>query len=144
MAYMRRFRKLRSVSFKGNPCCDDPMTDAFLKSALPRVTYLDYKTITEQEREDSAVFFRCYFITIKNAIRASYRVLATHRCTNISSKPFRCGVMTNSLATQSVFRGSFSTGPLPLDDRSVLWRSYKTLFSKYLLAISILSHKIGR
>ncbi|XP_052755007.1 dynein regulatory complex subunit 3 [Galleria mellonella] len=58
MAYMRRFRKLRSVSFKGNPCCDDPMAYQFLKSALTRVTYLDYKTITEEERESGKAIFR--------------------------------------------------------------------------------------
>ncbi|KAL0871762.1 hypothetical protein ABMA27_004260 [Loxostege sticticalis] len=58
MAYLRRFRYLRSVSFKGNPCCDDPMTYQFLKSALPRVTYLDYKIVTEEERENGRAFFR--------------------------------------------------------------------------------------
>ncbi|CAG9561376.1 unnamed protein product [Danaus chrysippus] len=58
MAYVRRFRKLRSVSFKGNPCCDDPMTYQFLKSALTRVTYLDYKLVTEEEREAGVGFFR--------------------------------------------------------------------------------------
>ncbi|XP_047534682.1 dynein regulatory complex subunit 3-like [Vanessa atalanta] len=58
MAYMRRFRKLRSVSFKGNPCCDDPMTNQFLKSALTRVTYLDYKLIVEEERESGRALFR--------------------------------------------------------------------------------------
>ncbi|CAH0729933.1 unnamed protein product, partial [Brenthis ino] len=58
MAYMRKFRKLRSVSFKGNPCCDDPMTYQFLKSALTRVTYLDYKLVTEDEREDGRAIFR--------------------------------------------------------------------------------------
>ncbi|CAK1544955.1 unnamed protein product [Leptosia nina] len=58
MAYLRRFRKLRSVSFKGNPCCDDPMTNQFLKSALTRVTYLDYKLITEEEREAGVALFR--------------------------------------------------------------------------------------
>lgn len=60
MAYMRRFRKLRSVSFKGNPCCDDPMTNEFLKSALTRVTFLDYKLVTEEEREKGRALFR-YF-----------------------------------------------------------------------------------
>ncbi|XP_068618661.1 dynein regulatory complex subunit 3-like [Battus philenor] len=58
MAYMRRFRFLRSVSFKGNPCCDDPMAYQFLKSALVKVTYLDYKIITEEEREDGRALFR--------------------------------------------------------------------------------------
>ncbi|CAH2090948.1 unnamed protein product [Euphydryas editha] len=58
MAYMRRFRKLRSVSFKGNPCCDDPMTNQFLKSALTRVTFLDYKLVTEEERENGRALFR--------------------------------------------------------------------------------------
>ncbi|XP_045450916.1 dynein regulatory complex subunit 3-like [Melitaea cinxia] len=58
MAYMRRFRKLRSVSFKGNPCCDDPMTNEFLKSALTRVTFLDYKLVTEEEREKGRALFR--------------------------------------------------------------------------------------
>ncbi|XP_028158558.1 dynein regulatory complex subunit 3 [Ostrinia furnacalis] len=58
MAYMRRFRKLRSVSFKGNPCCDDPMAYQFLKSALTRVTYLDYKLVTEEEREYGRALFR--------------------------------------------------------------------------------------
>ncbi|CAG4962699.1 unnamed protein product [Colias eurytheme] len=58
MSYLRRFRKLRSVSFKGNPCCDDPMTNQFLKSALTRVTYLDYKLITEEEREAGQAIFR--------------------------------------------------------------------------------------
>ncbi|XP_050351560.1 dynein regulatory complex subunit 3-like [Nymphalis io] len=58
MSYMRRFRKLRSVSFKGNPCCDDPMTNQFLKSALTRVTYLDYKLIAEEERESGRALFR--------------------------------------------------------------------------------------
>ncbi|XP_050675184.1 dynein regulatory complex subunit 3-like [Leptidea sinapis] len=58
MAYLRQFRFLRSVSFKGNPCCDDPMTNAFLKSALVRVSYLDYKLITDEERENGAVLFR--------------------------------------------------------------------------------------
>ncbi|OWR55525.1 dynein regulatory complex subunit 3-like [Danaus plexippus] len=58
MAYVRRFRKLRSVSFKGNPCCDDPMTYQFLKSALTRVTYLDYKLVTEEEREAGVAVFR--------------------------------------------------------------------------------------
>ncbi|XP_045526239.1 dynein regulatory complex subunit 3-like [Pieris brassicae] len=58
MSYLRRFRKLRSVSFKGNPCCDDPMTNQFLKCALPIVTYLDYKLITEEERESGQALFR--------------------------------------------------------------------------------------
>ncbi|XP_059053982.1 dynein regulatory complex subunit 3-like [Achroia grisella] len=58
MAYMRRFRKLRSVSFKGNPCCDDPMTYQFLKSALTRVTYIDYKTVNEEDRENGRALFR--------------------------------------------------------------------------------------
>ncbi|CAH2981430.1 unnamed protein product [Chilo suppressalis] len=58
MSYLRRFRKLRSVSFKGNPCCDDPMTYQFLKSALTRVTYLDFKIVTEEEREDGRALFR--------------------------------------------------------------------------------------
>ncbi|CAG9793993.1 unnamed protein product [Diatraea saccharalis] len=58
MSYLRKFRKLRSVSFKGNPCCDDPMAYQFLKSALVRVTFLDYKIITEEEREDGRVLFR--------------------------------------------------------------------------------------
>ncbi|VVD03260.1 unnamed protein product [Leptidea sinapis] len=58
MAYLRQFRFLRSVSFKGNPCCDDPMTNEFLKSALVRVSYLDYKLITDEERENGAVLFR--------------------------------------------------------------------------------------
>ncbi|KAJ0178160.1 hypothetical protein K1T71_005983 [Dendrolimus kikuchii] len=58
MAYLRKFRFLRSVSFKGNPCCDDPMAYQFLKSALPKVTYLDYKTISEEEREDGRTIFR--------------------------------------------------------------------------------------
>ncbi|XP_041987235.1 dynein regulatory complex subunit 3-like [Aricia agestis] len=58
MAYMRRFRKLRSVSFKGNPCCDDPMSYQFLKAALTRVTFLDYKLITEEEREQGCAVFR--------------------------------------------------------------------------------------
>ncbi|XP_013190894.1 dynein regulatory complex subunit 3 [Amyelois transitella] len=58
MAYLRKFRNLRSVSFKGNPCCDDPMTYQFLKAALTRVTYLDYKTVTEEERENGRALFR--------------------------------------------------------------------------------------
>ncbi|XP_022830342.1 dynein regulatory complex subunit 3-like isoform X1 [Spodoptera litura] len=58
MAYLRRFRKLRSVSFKGNPCCDDPMSYQFLKAALSRVTYLDYKIVTEEERENGRAMFR--------------------------------------------------------------------------------------
>ncbi|KAF9806727.1 hypothetical protein SFRURICE_011431 [Spodoptera frugiperda] len=58
MSYLRRFRKLRSVSFKGNPCCDDPMSYQFLKSALSRVTYLDYKIVTEEERESGRAMFR--------------------------------------------------------------------------------------
>ncbi|XP_028029107.1 dynein regulatory complex subunit 3-like [Bombyx mandarina] len=58
MAYLRRFRFLRSVSFKGNPCCDDPMAYQFIKSALTRVTYLDYKIVTEAEREDGRALFR--------------------------------------------------------------------------------------
>ncbi|KAL4712057.1 hypothetical protein ACJJTC_003724 [Scirpophaga incertulas] len=58
MAYLRRFRKIRSVSFKGNPCCDDPMTYEFLRSALYRVTYLDYKIVTEDEREKGRSLFR--------------------------------------------------------------------------------------
>ncbi|CAH2231185.1 jg27235, partial [Pararge aegeria aegeria] len=58
MSYLRRFRKLRSVSFKGNPCCDDPMTYQFLKSALTRVTYLDYKLVSEDDRETGRAVFR--------------------------------------------------------------------------------------
>ncbi|KAJ8715983.1 hypothetical protein PYW08_013268 [Mythimna loreyi] len=58
MAYLRRFRMLRSVSFKGNPCCDDPMSYQFLRGALKRVTYLDYKIITEEEREGGISMFR--------------------------------------------------------------------------------------
>ncbi|KPI97248.1 PREDICTED: leucine-rich repeat-containing protein 48-like [Papilio xuthus] len=58
MAYLRRFRFLRSVSFRGNPCCDDPMAYQFLKSALTKVTYLDYKIITEEERESGVALFR--------------------------------------------------------------------------------------
>ncbi|PZC75733.1 dynein regulatory complex subunit 3 [Helicoverpa armigera] len=58
MAYLRRFRKLRSVSFKGNPCCDDAMAYQFLRAALSRVTYLDYKIITEEEREAGKAMFR--------------------------------------------------------------------------------------
>ncbi|XP_049874456.1 dynein regulatory complex subunit 3-like [Pectinophora gossypiella] len=58
MAYLRRFRFLRSVSFKGNPCSDDPMAYQFLKSALTKVTYLDYKTITEEDREAGRSLFR--------------------------------------------------------------------------------------
>ncbi|KAJ8713615.1 hypothetical protein PYW07_013985 [Mythimna separata] len=58
MAYLRRFRKLRSVSFKGNPCCDDPMSYQFLRGALTRITYLDYKIITEEERENGLAAFR--------------------------------------------------------------------------------------
>ncbi|CAG4946971.1 unnamed protein product [Parnassius apollo] len=58
MAYLRRFRFLRSVSFKGNPCCDDPMAYQFMKSALVRVTYLDYKIITDEEREGGRALFR--------------------------------------------------------------------------------------
>ncbi|KOB64008.1 Uncharacterized protein OBRU01_24641 [Operophtera brumata] len=42
----------------GNPCCDDPMAYAFLKSALVRVTYLDYMTVTQEEREDGQALFR--------------------------------------------------------------------------------------
>lgn len=34
------------------------MTDQFLKSALTRVTYLDYKIITEDEREIGRAVFR--------------------------------------------------------------------------------------
>ncbi|XP_045766707.1 dynein regulatory complex subunit 3-like isoform X1 [Maniola jurtina] len=58
MSYLRRFRKLRSVSFKGNPCCDDPMTYQFLKSALTRVTYLDYKLVKEEDRDNGRAVFR--------------------------------------------------------------------------------------
>lgn len=58
MAYLRRFRFLRTVSFKGNPCCDDPMTYQFLKAGLVNVTYLDYKTISEEERESGRAIFR--------------------------------------------------------------------------------------
>ncbi|CAB3247675.1 unnamed protein product [Arctia plantaginis] len=58
MAYLRRFRKLRAVSFKGNPCCDDPMAYQFLNAGLPRVTYLDYRIITDQQREDGRALFR--------------------------------------------------------------------------------------
>ncbi|CAH0694009.1 unnamed protein product [Spodoptera exigua] len=58
MAYLRRFRKLRSVSFKGNPCCDDPMSYQFIRAALPRVTYVDYKIVTEEERESGRSMFR--------------------------------------------------------------------------------------
>ncbi|KAG6444686.1 hypothetical protein O3G_MSEX003532 [Manduca sexta] len=58
MIYLRKFRKLRSVSFKGNPCCDDPMTYHFLKASLTRVTYLDYKTVSEEERENGRGLFR--------------------------------------------------------------------------------------
>lgn len=38
------------------------MTYSFLKAALPKVTYLDYKIVTEEEREDGAVFFRFVFL----------------------------------------------------------------------------------
>ncbi|XP_026746550.1 LOW QUALITY PROTEIN: dynein regulatory complex subunit 3-like [Trichoplusia ni] len=58
MAYLRQFRKLRSVSFKGNPCCDEPNAYAFVRAALHRVTYLDYKIITEEERESGKALFR--------------------------------------------------------------------------------------
>ncbi|XP_075978515.1 dynein regulatory complex subunit 3-like [Anticarsia gemmatalis] len=58
MAYLRKFRKLRSVSFKGNPGCDDPMAYKFLRSALTRVTYLDYKIVTEEQRESGVAVFR--------------------------------------------------------------------------------------
>ncbi|XP_063623655.1 dynein regulatory complex subunit 3-like [Cydia splendana] len=58
MAYLRQFRFLRAVSFKGNPCCDDPMTYEFLRSALVRVTYIDYTIVTEEEREKGAALFR--------------------------------------------------------------------------------------
>ncbi|KAG7295915.1 hypothetical protein JYU34_021005 [Plutella xylostella] len=57
-AYLRRFRALRSVSFKGNPCCDDRMTYSFLTAALTRVTYLDYKVIKDEEREEGQAVFR--------------------------------------------------------------------------------------
>ncbi|XP_026499077.1 dynein regulatory complex subunit 3-like [Vanessa tameamea] len=67
MSYMRRFRKLRSVSFKGNPCCDDPMTNQFLKSALTRVTYLDYKLIAEEERESGRALFRGHLRKLDDA-----------------------------------------------------------------------------
>lgn len=58
MAYLRRFRFLRTVSFKGNPCCADPMTYQFLKAALVKVTYLDYKTVTEEEKAAGRAIFR--------------------------------------------------------------------------------------
>ncbi|CAH0584433.1 unnamed protein product [Chrysodeixis includens] len=58
MSYLRQFRKLRSVSFKGNPSCDDPMSYAFLRAALHGITYLDYKIITEDEREAGRSMFR--------------------------------------------------------------------------------------
>lgn len=77
MAYMRRFRKLRSVSFKGNPCCDDPMTNEFLKSALTRVTFLDYKLVTEEEREKGRALFRYFFNRIMNNILSSSSFLVT-------------------------------------------------------------------
>lgn len=58
MSYLRQFRKLRSVSFKGNPCCDEPNAYPFVRAALHRITYLDYKIITEEEREAGKSLFR--------------------------------------------------------------------------------------
>ncbi|KAI5637144.1 leucine rich repeats (2 copies) domain-containing protein [Phthorimaea operculella] len=58
VSYLRRFRFLRSVSFKGNPCCDDPAAYQFIKAALIKVVYLDYKVITEEERESGRSLFR--------------------------------------------------------------------------------------
>lgn len=34
------------------------MTYQFLKAALVKVTYIDYKTVTEEEREDGRALFR--------------------------------------------------------------------------------------
>ncbi|KAJ2943667.1 hypothetical protein O0L34_g16779 [Tuta absoluta] len=58
VSYLRRFRYLRSVSFKGNPCCDDPTAYKFIKAALIKVVYLDYKVITEVDRESGRGIFR--------------------------------------------------------------------------------------
>lgn len=49
--YLRQFDKLRSLSFKDNPCCKNPDALMFLKAALPKVSYIDYILVTDEERE---------------------------------------------------------------------------------------------
>lgn len=56
--YMRQFRDLRSFCIKGNPCCDDELAYDFFMSGLPKIRYLDYKCIHDNDREKGRSIFR--------------------------------------------------------------------------------------
>ncbi|XP_077290270.1 dynein regulatory complex subunit TbCMF46 [Arctopsyche grandis] len=48
--YLRRFKTLKSLSLKDNPCCENEHCDSFVKAILPTVSYINYARVTTEEK----------------------------------------------------------------------------------------------